>query len=244
MLIEEIALRNPQAYSRLQALDHTPEGTSYRVDRGISHALNEGYLPFNHFAHLSQATLQNPGRVIDVFEGGCGQGRASGDLKRGIKFRFDPTMLNKFEPSEVRAWRRSLDGQTLEGLGNAITTSGITLTQAHATEAQNTDPRFQMDKIVVGDLGTYSLTTPDRFDFIFDSFGVAFHRPLEAILAYSRILRDGGIGIMRVVDGFPEDLQTMVQLMQESCLRVLICGKPTNSGVPIAELLFTKEGGQ
>lgn len=230
------------AYHNLRSCDLAPGGKRYRIDRGMNSVLNTTYIPFNHFKYLERRITQDPARVTRVFEGGCGLAKALEDLKTGITFRSDLVRNRDSDPPAVVKWLQLLDGQKLPGLNGKIWTAGITLTQDHIGHILSNDPKYHPDKIVIGTLEHYAASTRDRYDFIFDSYGPAYHTPLEAATAYGQLLDEGGLGVMRVIDGFPEDLDTIVGLMGLSGLAILEQGlSPHHLASPHVELLFKKK---
>ena len=111
-------------------------------------------------------------------EGGCGQGRALEQLKRGGK----------------------LDSKTeYRGLGHNIRTTGVTLYEGHLKALRQIPEELRPDEIIVGPIEQHAF---DReFDFIYDFCGAAMHFPESVIPIYQKILRNDRIAFMRLMAG-------------------------------------------
>lgn len=176
-------------------LDGDPYSTpEYRTNRIL--AVNN-FVGFDFFKHLWELTEQNPDRRIEVLEGGCGEGRALAQLKRGGK----------------------IDSKTeYTGLGQRIRTTGVTLFEGHLDRARQLDDNSRPDEMIVGPIEVH--TFDRQFDFIYDYCGAAMRLPESVIPVYGNILAIERLTFVRLLVGAMPEGQAE-KLFDESGLEIV-----------------------
>ena len=128
---------------------------------------------------------------MQVLEGGCGVGYALKQLKTGMADN--------------------------EGLGDAIVTTGVTLTEETAVIAQD---RNEVDVVYVGPIDACEL--PDNtFDFIYDALGAAFYDYRAALPVYGRVLKPGGLAWVMLSGLGIVDVSDSIDIARKIGLRVV-----------------------
>ncbi|PIR80060.1 MAG: hypothetical protein COU25_02170 [Candidatus Levybacteria bacterium CG10_big_fil_rev_8_21_14_0_10_35_13] len=168
-----------QRYIELEAIlkfDKNPYSTQeYRTNREL---VVDNFIGFDFFKHLWELAENNPNRRIEVLEGGCGEGKALEQLKKGGKIS---------SKTEYR------------GLGQRIRTTGITLFDGHLEMARQKPEEVRTDEMIIGPIQFHKFDR--KFDFIYDFCGAAMHFPESVIPIYQKILRNDRIAFMRLMAG-------------------------------------------
>lgn len=230
---------DPHHYQEPLEYDNNP-GDHYKINRGMDDILSASILPFNHFSHLGSLAEATTDRVR-VLESGCGQAKALFDLKKGITFIGEDIHLTDLLVMDVDTQYMLTDlfRRELNGLGSKIHTTGITLSYEHANFAQSYDEVFRPDRMIVGSLKTYSQTTSDRYDFIYDHLGVAIRFPKMAIPAFSRLLDVNSMGLFRL-SIFRTSIEEIQKLISSNGLEIVDCRKPKLGNQFVLEVLAGK----
>lgn len=147
-------------------------------------------IDFDIFAHLRREN-ERLGRRLEVLEGGCGYGIVLIDLKRGFKPN-DSKYITVPKNTLGTLWRNGI-----EGLGNKIRTTGVTLNLSHVEfNLGMSEKEWQIDELILAPLEDYPFNI--KYDFVFDFTGPAFYFTKTAIPVYGRILQRGGFALMRI----------------------------------------------
>lgn len=162
---------------------------TYKDDRTL---LDIGFMTnidFDIFAHLRQQ-YGELGRRLEVLDGGCGYGFILRDLKRGFK-PDRRALMNSIKNPLGKSLREGV-----EGLGEKIRTTGVTLNQDHVNFNIKNQEENQIDEIILSPLERYPFSR--NYDFVFDFTGPAFYFTFEAMPVYGRILQKGGFALLRI----------------------------------------------
>ena len=158
-------------------LDQKPyESIAYRTDRSLA---VDNFINFDFFNHL-QDLKSELGRRLEVLEGGCGQGIALRQLKKGGRIS------------------RESDYE-YPGLGQDIRTTGVTLSKRHIEAAKKVAEEVRIDEMIVSPLETYDFDR--QYDFIYDFCGAAMHFPEDVIPVYGKILMPNRLAFIRLMTG-------------------------------------------
>lgn len=176
-------------------MDRDPYSTQeYRTNRVL--AVNN-FAGFDFFRHLWELADREPDRRLEVLEGGCGEGRALAQLKRGGK----------------------IDSKTeYKGLVQRIRTTGVTLYEGHLGRARQFDDNSRPDEMIVGPIEHYAFDR--QFDFIYDFCGAAMRFPETVIPVYGNLLATDRLAFMRLMTGAMPQRQPE-QLFEQSGFEIV-----------------------
>ena len=163
--------------------------TYVRIDRGMTAILSDMPFAFDFFAHLNMLS-KNLGRPVEVLEGGCGEGRALYDLKKGWPVELGTT---PYQSRAVVDWQASLP-ESFPGLGNSIRTTGVTL-ESNPTVVGKRRP----GNVFIGPI--QKLPAHQKYDFLLDFLGPAFYATTDALPTYARAAQPGALAYLRLPTG-------------------------------------------